>query len=269
VEVAVDLLPGGDEVVDFVNAKEGRISGTKYLDADGDGILDPDEKVLGGVTINLTEKGKIGALATTQSKSNGTFSFEGLKSSTYIVTEAVPGGYYQTGHADWEVFVGPDDNIPVVFLNAPYGSISGTKWNDVNRNGVADEGETGVGGVTITLNGTTLSGTPVTIVTTTYTDGTYYFSNLEAGTYTLTETVPGGMEATSDAGKTVTLVPGEDLTVDFHNAAIVAGEIITPEAQLPYTGMNQLALLLAGAGLLLLGLMALALGILRLRGSSA
>jgi protocatechuate 3,4-dioxygenase beta subunit len=260
---------GDEQQVTFVNARFGMISGTKYLDADGDGIIDPDEKVMGGVTINLTEKGKIGALATTQSKDNGTFSFEGLKSSTYIVTEVVPEGYYQTGHADWEVFVGPDDNIPVAFLNAPYGSISGTKWNDVNRNGVADEGETGVGGVTITLNGTTLSGTPVTIVTTTYTDGTYYFSNLEAGTYTVTETIPGGMEATSEASKTVTLIPGEDLTVDFHNAAIVAGEVVTPGAQLPYTGMDQLLLLLAGAGLLLLGLMALALGILRFRGSSA
>ena len=126
-----------------------------------------------------------------------------------------------------------------------------------------------MGGVTITLNGTTLGGTPVTIVTTTYTDGSYYFSNLEAGTYTVTETIPGGTEATSEASKTVTLTPGEDLSVDFHNAALVSPIVIGPEEQLPYTGMNQLMLLLAGAGLLLLGLMALALGIIRFRGSSA
>ena len=259
---------GGENQVTFVNARFGMISGTKYLDADGDGMIDPDEKVMGGVTINLTEKGKIGTLATAQSKDNGTFSFEGLKSSTYIVTEVVLEGYYQTGHADWEVFVGPDDNIPVSFLNAPYGSISGTKWNDSNRNGVGDADEAGMGGVTINLSGTTLNGTTVSIVTTTYTDGTYYFSNLEAGTYTVTETVPGGMEATSEASKTVTLIPGDDLTLDFHNVAETRGIIIGPEEQLPYTGMDQLPLLLAGAGLLLLGLIALALGILRLRGSS-
>jgi len=272
-EIKVAVCGEEGEPITFVNAREGKISGTKYLDADGDGILDPGEEVMvmGGVTINLTEKGKTGALASTQSKGNGTFSFEGLKADDYIVTEALPAGYYQTGNTEWNIFVGPGDDIPVYFLNAPFASISGTKWNDANGNRKADDGETGMGGVTITLNGTTLGGTPVAIVTTTFTDGTYYFNKLEAGTYTVTETVPGGMKATSDASKTVTLVPGQDKIVDFHNQAKTRGIIIGPEVegQLPYTGMNQLALMLAGAGLMLLGLMALALGILRLRGSRA
>jgi hypothetical protein len=269
--VVVDLACGEDAEVLFGNAPYGRITGTKYLDIDGDGEIDPTDKPMGGVTISLSEKGKVGALAVTTSAAvTGAFSFEALEAGTYIVEETLPEGYYQTGHASWEIYVGAGDDIEVVFLNAQHCSISGTKWNDVNRNGVDDAGESGIGGVTITLTGTTFTGVNVTMVATTNPDGSYAFPNLEGGNYTVAETVPGGMDATSPASKAVTLMPNQDLVVDFHNAAQVAGEVVAPTTdtgtgQLPATGWDQLPLLLIAGVLMLLGLMALMLGIVQMR----
>jgi hypothetical protein len=49
-----------------------------------------------------------------------------------------------------------------------------------------------LGGVLLTLTGTTTSGQQVTLTATTNTDGSYSFANLQAGTYTITETLPNG-----------------------------------------------------------------------------
>lgn len=64
--------------------------------------------------------------------------------------------------------------------------IQGTKWNDLNGNGVQDEGETGLSGWTIYLdqnnNGQLDPGEQFTI---TDADGNYSFTDLEPGTYTV------------------------------------------------------------------------------------
>jgi protocatechuate 3,4-dioxygenase beta subunit len=68
-------------------------------------------------------------------------------------------------------------------------SLSGTVYNDVNQNGFQDTGETGYSGATVTLN----SGQS----TTTDSNGNYSFSNIPAGTYVETLTVPNGYSATT------------------------------------------------------------------------
>lgn len=57
-------------------------------------------------------------------------------------------------------------------------SISGYVFHDVNNNGVFDAGETGLAGVTVTLS--------TGATTTTAADGSYSFTGLAAGTYTVT-----------------------------------------------------------------------------------
>jgi SdrD B-like domain len=69
-------------------------------------------------------------------------------------------------------------------------SISGLKYVDSNNNANHDPGELPIGGVIITLTGTTNTGNPVSIQTQTAADGTFSFINLQPGTYTLTETPP-------------------------------------------------------------------------------
>jgi hypothetical protein len=62
---------------------------------------------------------------------------------------------------------------------------------------------TPLGGVLVTLTGTTTSGQQVNVSMTTNPDGTYGFGNLQAGTYTITETVPQGDSAESASAGTV------------------------------------------------------------------
>ena len=74
-------------------------------------------------------------------------------------------------------------------------SIAGSVRVDVNGDGVLDAGETsGIGGVEIRL----FDGSGAIMATTTAADGSFTFTNLPPGTYTVVETVPSGWYATGD-----------------------------------------------------------------------
>jgi len=68
-------------------------------------------------------------------------------------------------------------------------------WEDENANGLQD-GEPGLAGVSIDLNGTTGLGVPVNLNTTSGGGGAYIFTDLEPGTYTLTFNAFAGFERT-------------------------------------------------------------------------
>ena len=76
---------------------------------------------------------------------------------------------------------------------ADNGTISGTVFNDVNANRQLDAGESGIPGITVYLdqndNGV-LDPDEQSIVT--GSDGTYLFSNLVPGDYSVREIVPAG-----------------------------------------------------------------------------
>ncbi len=71
-------------------------------------------------------------------------------------------------------------------------SLSGFVYVDANNNGVFDTGESGIGGVTMTLSGTDHLGNPVLLTTTTTITGFYRFDNLYPGTYAILQTQPSG-----------------------------------------------------------------------------
>lgn len=71
-------------------------------------------------------------------------------------------------------------------------TIGGSVYIDANDNGVQDAGELGIAGVELVLSGNDSLGNPVNATATTSADGSYLFSNLAAGTYTVTETQPRG-----------------------------------------------------------------------------
>ncbi len=75
------------------------------------------------------------------------------------------------------------------------GSIAGTKFEDLNANGVRDIGESGLMGWTITLT----NDTGVTITQTTAQDGSYNFTNLTDGNYTVGEVMQPGWIQTAPA----------------------------------------------------------------------
>ncbi len=275
--VTVELSPGEGAVVDFGNCMYGRIEGLKFQDLDGDGVLDEGESGLQGVRITLQGIGGTGAFAETTTGEDGTFSFDGLLPGDYTVSETVPAGHYATLPMSVEVSLGAGQRVTVIFANAPYGSIVGSKWLD-DGDGVLEPGEDDPGpGFTIKLIGETRAGEEVNMQTVTGEDGTFSFLLLEAGNYTVAEEFdPQKYDPVTEESVDVFLDPDEEENVDFLNSVIqVGGEEVTPPTQptqpaivggttaLPATGMEQLPLLAAALVLLLTGSALLAAGLRR------
>ncbi len=215
-----ELLPGEAREVDFLNDPGrlvGSISGTKWLDSDADGDA-AGESPLAGVTIQLWIGTEL--QATTTTAADGTYLFENLPAGDYVVMEVVPTSMYPTSTTSIPVTLAEGEHrTGVDFLNAPYGTINGHKWDDTSGDGVhAEDGtEPGVKNITITLSRDGM----VDQVTTTDDNGFYEFLKLEPGDYTVTETLPSGTTNTTPLSVTVTLDPGETETVDFLNTAVL------------------------------------------------
>lgn len=95
-------------------------------------------------------------------------------------------------------------------------TLAGHVYNDVNANGGRDGGEAGIAGVTLKIAGTAPDGTAVTFTATTAADGSYSFSKLPAGSYTVTETQPStwldGGDSAGTAGGTALATPGDQIS---------------------------------------------------------
>jgi uncharacterized protein (DUF2141 family) len=184
----------------FLDWKPATITGTVYNDQNGSGSFDTGEPGLSGVTVTLRNGAVI--VATTTTDSGGNYSFTNLVAGTYSVTETDPAGFTSTGDTQ-----APNDNtISSIVLAAGATSagnnffdwqpatVSGSVYNDLNGDGSLTAGEPGIIGVTVTLkNGATTVATATTIA-----GGSYSFTNLAAGTYSVTETDPAGFVSTGD-----------------------------------------------------------------------
>src|SRR5207302_474856 len=69
-------------------------------------------------------------------------------------------------------------------------SLSGFVYVDANKNGAKDSGEAGIGQVTVTLGGVDDLGNAVSLTQSTQANGSYSFTGLRPGTYTITEVQP-------------------------------------------------------------------------------
>jgi hypothetical protein len=99
-------------------------------------------------------------------------------------------------------------------IQIPLGSIQGSKWNDVNGNGVWDEGEKALAGWKIYIDSVTNGQLdPWEISTVTNADGKYTFSNLGPGEYAIREVNQTGWIQTSPTTPyAVNLTAGQTLT---------------------------------------------------------
>jgi len=122
------------------------------------------------------------------------------------------------------------------------GYIYGTKYNDLNGNGIRDAGEPGLVGWLISLRGTSDADPSIPVVgtTTTDTDGNYVFPRVDPGAYTLSETSQSGWTQTcppSPGTYTITLTSGQAVSnLDFGNtqSAPPQGNLDYGDAPLPY-----------------------------------
>ena len=109
------------------------------------------------------------------------------------------------------------ENKSCTFTNTKLGSISGTKWNDVNGNGTKDDGEEVVEGVQICIDANANSvcdADEVSVTTDKF--GNYTFSDLLPGTYTIIEKLDSGWEQTYPAGSHTVVLSAGELETD-HN----------------------------------------------------
>lgn len=181
----------------FGNFQKASISGFKYHDLNANGERDDGEPGLGGWTIFVKDQdGNI--VADTTTGEDGSWTIDGLKPGTYIVREELKDGWFQSGPEDgfYEVtLLSGDEKVGKDFLNYTYGSISGMKFADLNKDGIKDEGEGGLSTWMIYLykdangNGVLDEGDERVAKQQTGEDGTYKFENLKPGNYIVVEGV--------------------------------------------------------------------------------
>ncbi len=184
------------------------LSGYVYLDANDDGVKQAGEPGLSGVTITLTGVDDLGHLVdvSTTTAADGSYTFNALRPSSaggYTLTETPPVGYFN-GKDDPGALggtVGTDILSGIVLTSGVSGpnndfaelgpsSLAGFVYLDANKDGVKDSGDTGLSGVTVTLTGTADNGMSLKTFTTTGADGSYSFSGLLPGTYSVSDVPP-------------------------------------------------------------------------------
>jgi len=148
----VTVANGGIASADFGDRAMGgygQILGKVTLDENNDGTLDPSEPGVDSVDIFLDS----GQRDTTDA--DGLYGFL-VPVSSYSVTMAVPRGYIAIGPTTVNTTIPAEgDTVHVDFglsTQTETGAIAGQVFDDTNRNGVPDIGESGIAGVSLTLD---------------------------------------------------------------------------------------------------------------------
>jgi hypothetical protein len=183
----------------------GSIGDYVWNDLNANGIQDDGETGIAGVTVELYN-GEGTLVSTTTTDATGFYLFYNLLADNYTVK--IADSNFETGgmlegwstspanlggddtvdsdgddirHEAEVTLAKGEDNNTIDFGFFESGSIGDYVWNDLNANGIQDDGEPGIAGVTIELyddQGTLLN-------TTTDTNGYYLFEDLPAGNYTV------------------------------------------------------------------------------------
>jgi hypothetical protein len=199
--------------VDFGYAQSIVIGDYVWDDANANGIQDSGEFPFPGVEVELYGAGPQ-PLQTVVTGSDGRYRFEGLVPGTYHLRFDLPAGYHfsparagsDPAHDSEAEPSGktPDFTLPSgatdLTIDAGgyrHGSLGDTVWLDYSADGVRDAAEPGLAGVQVQL----LNSGVVVASTTTNASGSYVFSELAPGTYTLTvvaASLPANLHPTYD-----------------------------------------------------------------------
>jgi uncharacterized repeat protein (TIGR01451 family) len=210
--------------LNFGNTRLGVIHGFKFNDLNADGLLTADSVSPGGPFVDPKLPGWSivltgpGTNDTAVTGSDGRFEFTHLPQGTYVVRELDQTGWrrtYPAGAGTHTVNLN-GGRREVFFGNTGTNSIQGTKFFDMDGDGVRDGGEPGLSNWTIKLS-------PGPSYAVTNADGAYSFPAVGGGVYTVTElgkqywaqTFPAG-----SSGHSVTLGTNQAITgKDFGNQA--------------------------------------------------
>ncbi|WP_369293230.1 beta strand repeat-containing protein [Microcoleus sp. herbarium8] len=204
--------------------QQGSISGLKFNDANGNGTQDEGETGLSGWQIFLDADGNnsldAGETVVTTDTS-GNYSFTNINSNTpYNVREVQRTGWTQTTANPATVNLGSGESRSGIdFGNFQNISISGSKFNDLNNNGVLDAQEPLLPNwqVFLDANGDdSLNGGEVNTATDSL--GGYSFTNLGPGTYRVREVNQPGWTRTTANPADIIAVSGTNVSdINFGN----------------------------------------------------
>lgn len=230
-----DLKVNG-EISDDGGPSIGEIRGTKFEDINGNGIRDKEDLGLKNWVIKLTNE--TGNISTNVTDENGNYTFENVADGDYIIEESLQPGWIQTvpniseaGMANYSINIKEGNIVDKKdFGNFKLGEIYGTKFEDLDANGIMDNNETNLSGWNIRLKGVdSLTGKDVNLSTQTDINGSYSFKNLSKGTYTISEELQNGWVMTlpninyiKDINISRTLITDVDFG-NFHKGKIIGG----------------------------------------------
>ncbi|MBL7727121.1 MAG: carboxypeptidase regulatory-like domain-containing protein, partial [Dinghuibacter sp.] len=189
-----------------------------WKDDDGDGVQDPGEVGVAGVTLVLLDAAG-NVVATTTTDALGNYKFSNLKPGNYTVRITPPANYSlspagQGGNGNTDSDFNPntfvtntvtlvsgqnrtDVDAGLKFSQPQTASVGDRVWLDNDADGIQDAGEPGVSNVLVTLYNS--AGSPIR---STYTDvnGNYLFTDVPAGTYSVGFTLPPAMVFSPNSG---------------------------------------------------------------------
>ncbi|MDO8991055.1 MAG: SdrD B-like domain-containing protein, partial [Sideroxyarcus sp.] len=223
------------------------ISGTVFLDQNNNGVQNGADTGIAGVTVELLDNTNA-VISTTTTDASGNYSFTGLVPGNYAVREPnQPAGTSNgittagaVGNGGTAGSVTSVTTAPSViggatkitlppntmstgnnFADIPNGrSLTGRVFLDYDNSGTLNGPDHGIGQQTINLTGTDINGNAVAASTTTVSAGTYTFSSLPEGTYTVTE--PAQPAGTTNGITTAGSTGGTATTVGVTPSAISA-----------------------------------------------
>ncbi|MGB0384737.1 MAG: SdrD B-like domain-containing protein [Ardenticatenaceae bacterium] len=180
-----------------------------WEDSNSNGIQDPNEPMISGVTVELFDSNG-NLVDSTTTDGDGMYNFSDLMPACYEVQFTAPTDYMgtlqdqgsddtldsdadpNTGRTDEVCLESNEDNTTVdagFIAPPPTASIGNKVFEDLDADGIQDAGEPGVPDVTVELLD---SSNQVLDSTTTNSNGMYNFTDLVAGDYALRFTAPTG-----------------------------------------------------------------------------
>ncbi len=209
-----------------------------WWDLDADGVQDLGEPGLNGIEITATYLGPDTTLGTTDDQvffettsGDGDYLFIGVPDGPYTVavTNGVPSGFNPVSDEDSGT-IAPDAttdvNLSTAHLTADFsysgsGSLGDTLWFDVDLDGIIGPDEFGLADVDLNMtwlgpDSSVGGGDDIILTAATSSDGTYTFSGLPAGTFSVAvvePTLPSGFVPSFDADSGLTSPDGTSTVV--------------------------------------------------------
>ncbi len=164
--VSVTIKDNDNYTIDLGIHKKYSLGDYVWNDLNKNGIQDADEPGIANVEVELLDNNN-NSLAKTTTDSNGKYQFDNLDNGDYQVKFTIPEDYVVTvkdaGGDDTKdsdpdsdgtvnVTIKDDDDFTIdLGIYTPKASIGDFVWDDLNRNGIQDENESGVANVEVIL----------------------------------------------------------------------------------------------------------------------